>query len=80
MSSEDKAEESPEVTIEDEDEDDDPCYLCGHPASLCDPHTQSRLWVTGIPYRTPCGTDVELSAHIGCIQHENRQVTNGKTE
>jgi len=46
------------------------CYLCGHSADMCDPHTQSRLWVSGIPYTTPCGSSVSLSAHTGCLMHK----------
>lgn len=46
------------------------CYLCGVPAEMCDPHTQSRLWVSGIKYTTPCGQEVELTAHTGCLMYE----------
>ncbi len=44
------------------------CYLCGTPAEMRDPHTQSRLWISGIKYTTPCGQEVELTAHMGCLQ------------
>ena len=44
------------------------CYLCGIPADMCDPHTQSRLGVSNIKYNTPCGQEVELTAHMGCLQ------------
>jgi len=47
------------------------CYLCGIPADMPDPITQSRLWLTGIHYTTPCGSEVELTAHMGCLQ-ENK--------
>ena len=54
----------------------DKCYLCGNLAEMRAPHTQSRLWISGIKYTTPCGQEVELSAHMGCLQANQKEGEN----
>ena len=55
---------------------DERCYLCGGFVSMSDPYTQSRQWVSGIPYTTPCGERVEWAAHTGCISEKKKQAIN----